>query len=145
VRLSELRRELEPVAFDDEPIDEDFARAHEGVLSRALALARSAAFEGAPEVPQLDSELSCRTLRCRIDVCSQFPPELDLLAASLQGLRVGEEPLFHRVDIEPTTRGALGKEPGHEPCYRIVVSFERDLPERSAIHVAPAERSSTGE
>lgn len=133
VRLGELRRKYEKVPFEKEPKDEDFARAHEGVLTRAVSVAQNAAFEGAPEVPQLEAEVGCRTIRCRVDACSDFPPELDLLAAAMPTLRVDDRPLFHRVDVEPTTRGALGKEPAGQPCYRLIVSFDRDLPDRSKI------------
>jgi hypothetical protein len=136
VRLRELRRQYRDVAFENEPVDEAFARAHEGVLTRAVSIAQAAAFAGAPEVPQLESEVGCATIRCKVDACSEFPPELDLFASGMQALRLDGEPLFHRVDVEPTTRGDLGKEPAGQPCYRLLVSFGHDLPNRSNI-VAP--------
>jgi hypothetical protein len=143
VRLGELRRQYAKVPYEEEPKDEAFARAHEGVLTRAVSIAQTAAFAGAPELPQLESEVGCRTIRCRVDACTEFPPELDLLAASMQSLRIDGRPLFHGVDVEPTTRGALGKEPADQPCYRMIVSFERDLPDRSKI-VAPEPDAETG-
>lgn len=133
VRLGELRRQYADTPYEAEPRDDKFARAHEGVLTRAVSVAEAAAFAGAPEVPRVETEVGCRTIRCRVDVCSEFPPELDLVAAAMQSLRIEGRPLFHRVDVEPTTRGALGKEPPDLPCFRLLVSFDRDLPDRSKI------------
>ena len=138
VRLGELRRELAHTPYDDEPLDEGFARAHEGVVAKAVAVARKEAFRGAPEPPQLDTVVTCKTIRCRVDVCSEFPPELDLLTASMINLEVQGERLFESLDVEHTTRGELGKTPAGEPCFRIVVMFEKDLPPREKIVVPSA-------
>lgn len=134
-RLEELRRQYAQVPFDAEPVDEAFARAHEGVVSKAVAVARADAYRGAPEPPNVDTSVVCHTLRCRVDACSRFPPELDLLAASMMSLRLKDAQLFHQVDVEPTTWGALGREPEGQPCFRIVVSFTHDLPPRDEIAV----------
>lgn len=139
VRLGELRRELAHTPYEDEPLDQGFARAHEGIVAKAVAVARKEAFRGAPELPQVDTVVTCKTIRCRIDVCSEFPPELDLLTASMISLEVEGERLFESLDVEHTTRGELGKSPPADPCFRIVVMFKEDLPPREKIAVPGAE------
>lgn len=138
VRLQELRREFEGTPFADEPRHGGFARAHESTLASAIGEARTVAFAGAPEAPDLDTEVECRTIRCRIDVCSVSPAELELFTSALSGLEVEGERLFERLDVETTTRGALGVRPEGDPCHRIVVSFRRDAPRSEAIRPAGA-------
>jgi hypothetical protein len=140
VRLQELRREWQDRPFEDEPIDAKFANSHEGIMTKAVAVARAEAFRGAPELPQLDTNVACRTVRCRVDVCSKFPPELDLLTASMIELDIEGERLFADLHVENTTRGDLGKEPPGEPCFRITVAFSKDLPDREKI-IVPGKRT----
>lgn len=79
----------ENVEFEAEPVKSAWARPHQTLVNQAVAKARSAAFEGAPEEPKVSiDEVSCRSVRCQFILRGPYNHEVALLNDSLAGLQL---------------------------------------------------------
>lgn len=112
--------------FESEPVKSAWARPHQTLVNQAVAKARSAAFEGAPEEPRVTvDDVSCRTVRCRFVLRGPFAHEVDLLGQTLASLQIDGATIWRHHASE---RIAAPKpdQPKDDTYLRVTVSFMED-------------------
>lgn len=125
--------------FEDEPTRTAWARRHQVVINRAVVEARRHAFAGAPEEPNVVlSSTTCRTVRCRFQLRSSFPQELDLMTSTLERLHESGEPVWRSFEVE---RVALEPEAGKgeaKHAVQVTVAFLADETDTNALEIPSA-------
>ena len=126
--LARLLKKFDRVDFDEEPVESTWARRHQGLVNKAVVVARKQAFEGAPEEPRvIVTGTRCRTIRCRFVLRSPYAHELELLDQALSRLEDEDGPLWRAYAserIEPP-QGA----PETDTYLQVTVAFVSDEPE----------------
>lgn len=126
--------------FEDEPTRTAWARRHQVVINRAVVEARRHAFKGAPEEPNVVlSSTSCRTVRCRFQLRSSFPQELDLMTSTLERLHESGEPVWRSFEVEPVKleeKEAAKGEAKH--AVQVTVAFLADETDTNALEIPSA-------
>jgi hypothetical protein len=143
--LAHLVEQWKDKPLDDEPELEKFADAHRKLLNWAVVRARERALEGTPDPIELQHELECRTVRCRVWLCG-WPHEVALTEAELAGLRIDDEPAFLHYEVEgglpptiivgdtPERSGSdAGIEEGVDTCLVVDLVLRRDLTKRKDV------------
>ena len=87
--------------YDGEPIKGKWGRQMQGLMNRAVVVARKFAFADSPEAPRVVAvQTQCRTIRCRFVLRSPYKHETTLIADTLQHINGPEVPLFRHVEHE---------------------------------------------
>ncbi len=120
--------------FEDEPTRASWARQHQALLNRAMVVARRAAFEGAPEEPQVVLDgAQCRSVRCRFRLRSSYPHELEVLSGALERMMAGDRPLWRSYEsssVPPPERAREG-----EHFFEVMVAFHSDETDARTLEV----------
>lgn len=129
----------ENVDFEAEPVKSAWARPHQSLVNQAVAKARSAAFEGAPEEPKVSvGDVSCRTIRCRFVLRGPFAHEVDLLNATLAKLELDGATIWRHyggTKVGPTKPD----QPASETYLQVTVAFSADNLDNTKFEVPDAE------
>jgi hypothetical protein len=114
------------VAFGDEPVKSAWARPHQTLVNQAVAKARDAAFEGAPEEPRVSvDDVTCRTVRCQFVLRSPFAHEVDLLSDTLSKLQLGGATIWRQYTTEKIS-APKPDQPKGDTYLRVTASFMED-------------------
>jgi hypothetical protein len=137
--LEEAWSRWSEMPFDDEPMRGRWSRDMQTMVSKAVVVARKAAFEGAPEEPRvMVTGTQCRTIRCRFVLRSPYEHEVDLLGKALARVTYDGEPMWRAVEVEaidpPTPQS-----PKDDHYRQVVVGVNVDGYEPGSIDIAPAE------
>jgi len=125
--------------FESEPVKSAWARPHQTLVNQAVATARSAAFEGAPEEPRVSvDDVSCRTVRCRFVLRGPFAHEVDLLGQTLSALQIDGAAIWRHYASE---RIAPPKpdQPKGDTYLRVTVAFKEDNMDNADFEVPDAD------
>ncbi|MBL4689311.1 MAG: hypothetical protein JKY37_32260 [Nannocystaceae bacterium] len=124
--------------IDDEPIVVGWGRRHQSLVRKAFLVARTHAFEGAPEEPTVTLALSkCHTIRCRFLLRSAFAHENDATNAALSKLESDGAPLWRHYDAKRID--APDKQPEDQDYIEVIVAFSADDIAHKTIAVPGAE------
>lgn len=108
--------------IEEEPIDQKFRRHHETLL-RALVTRVRAELLGARKPSPMQVRPSCHTIRCSLEVCTDREI-LAGIAEELDGINVGDRPLWHELrEVEATREPAKREAMKDHACRRWVVDF----------------------
>lgn len=131
------------VEFEAEPVKSAWARPHQTLVNQAVARARSAAFEGAPEEPRVSvDDVACRTIRCRFVLRGPFSHEVDLLGDTLSRLQLDGTTVWRHYSsekIEPPKPD----QPKDDTYLRVTVAFMEDNMDNARFEV-PADEIGGG-
>ena len=126
VELNRTWSEYSGKSFAGEPVDSPWARKFQAHINKAVVVARAAAFEGAPEPPQVVlTSAECKTIRCRFVLRGPFAHEVDLLADAVERLKLGAGPLWRDVErrtVPPPNQSA----PKDHVYIQFTVAFASD-------------------
>jgi hypothetical protein len=130
----------EGVDFEGEPVHGKWARAYQSAISRAVVIARKAAFDGAPTQPRIMvAEAECRTVRCRFLLRSPFQQELPILDRALSRLEDSKGKVWRTYESEAIEAPeALPEDaPADEFFYRVTVTFVSDEIDSASFVIPP--------
>src|SRR5688572_3771186 len=86
--LARLRKQFLGTPISNEPETAAWARKAQAVVGKAIMLARTEAFAGAPEDPRIvTDDARCHTIRCLVVLRSPYPHELRLILDALPKVR----------------------------------------------------------
>lgn len=124
--------------IDDEPVVVDWGRRHQSLVRKAFLVARTHAFEGAPEEPTVTLAVSkCHTIRCRFLLRSAFAHENDATNAALSKLQSDGAPLWRHYDAKRVD--APDNQPEDQDYIEVIAAFSADDIAHKTIGAAPAE------
>lgn len=116
----------ENVDFEAEPVKSAWARPHQSLVNQAVATARTAAFEGAPEEPRVSvGDVSCRTIRCRFVLRGPFAHEVNLLSETMAALQLDDATIWRSyaaTKVGPTKPD----QPTTDTYLQVTVAFVAD-------------------
>ncbi|PRQ10183.1 hypothetical protein [Enhygromyxa salina] len=131
--LAGLRARWSDVPLEDEPINQNFRRRHDGLLRHVVTRARELELDGAPP-PPMQIRPGCRTIRCDLELCG--PTKLVAAIAELLPVAtLADQPLLHELrEVEPIhepapdpkNSGPKQRKPNHQVCRRWIVDFTVD-------------------
>lgn len=108
--------------IEEEPIDQKFRRHHETLL-RALVTRVRAELLGTRKPSPMQVRPSCHTIRCSLEVCTDREILVGI-AEELDGINVGDRPLWHELREVAATREPANREAMKDHvCRRWVVDF----------------------
>lgn len=135
----------EAVEFETEPVKSSWARPHQTLVNQAVAKARSAAFEGAPEEPRVSvDDVSCRTVRCRFVLRGQFPHEVDLLGETLSRMQLDGTTIWRHYTSEKIAP-PKPDQPKDDTYLQVTVAFMEDNMDNARFEVPADEVGGAGD
>ena len=125
--LEQLWAYYEPKGFSKEPAFDAWHTAHKPLVSQIVNATRQLALPDGPAVSVATSE--CHTIRCRFVLNAPTPEALEQMSAAIGELKLGDESLWHSVQLGKVTAEPSKRE-GVESKHRLefTVGFIRDLP-----------------
>lgn len=133
------------VEFEAEPVKSAWARPHQQLVNQAVAKARSAAFEGAPEEPRLTvDDVACRTIRCRFVLRGPFAHEIDLLSDTLSRLQIDDGSVWRHYSVE-RIQPPKPDQPKTDTYLRVTVAFMEDNMDNARMVVPQGEQGGGAE
>lgn len=123
--LAGLRTRWSEQPLEDEPINQNFRRRHEGLVRSAVTRARARALDGATP-PSMQIRPKCHTVRCELELCGPSPV-ISAIAELLPGVTLDGHQLWHELrEVEPAHDPADRKPTKDHVCRRWIVDFKRD-------------------
>jgi len=130
--LDELWERYADAPLDEEPELPGWANSHDAVVGKVVVIARTRAFEGAPESPEVAlTETECRTIRCRFVLRGPHLHELRLLSETLSGLQFEGGSLWRH--YEAKFLAGLPSDTRDESRLQVIVAFVQDAPDPDTI------------
>jgi hypothetical protein len=121
---AQLRENWSARPIQDEPVDQQFRRAHEALLRSVATRARTAVLGKREPVP-MQIRPSCRSIRCSLELCGD-ETVLDDVAELLPKANVAGASLWHELrEVEPSRQPAA-HEVSKIRCRRWIVDFARE-------------------
>ena len=131
------------VDFEGEPVHGKWARAYQSLISRAVVIARQAAFEGAPAHASVNVVLAeCRTVRCRFLLRTPHAHELPLVDAALSRLEDKNGKVWRTYESKPIDPPE--EMPADQSYYEVMVSWTSDEIDSASLTVPPAPEGGGG-
>ncbi|KIG12851.1 hypothetical protein DB30_00969 [Enhygromyxa salina] len=118
--LAGLRKRWADVPLEDEPINQNFRRRHEGLLRSVVTRARAQAFKDGPP-PLIQIRPGCHTIRCDLELCGPAKA-IATVAELLPEVTLDGQQLWHSFNEVTSDR----EPPKGSVCRRWIVDFTHD-------------------